>query len=333
MPDHSPKSPPLKGHQSQSCVTWTLHYCVFSFIHVRSPSLNWNVGNSPISSRPSSIASDDPQNVPGVHRRRIEFPKAGTGEEAAPLAEGEDSREPTPIGTLFSTHGLDITLPVTLVTNDPRAVDRNTRCEQFSNPDPNLAASIPIVRRSHGGKVHVCVDSCAPAGYHGNATHGKLESDFQDEKTESLGGGWEVVQSKRRKKKGREDAKGLGVGDKGSDAGSRSKVAEGPQGDIETSHKSSSTLPASDTKGGEETQGLALRTPPSEVQCFLETNESDSYLNPDGSSSLMDRLACSDGAIDMFQTEDGEDVRYLDHQRATSSQTDCELAISKFFCC
>ena len=204
-------------------------YLFVSTCSCRSVAVSWEIRLSPSRSRSLSARLSDTgtqSSTAAGHVRHLHFPisaaTTGVSSSRASSSEREErgERDPTPIATLFTQQGFELASTVSLSHSDqPAALQplepKLSEHSQFpcSRSGP---MSVPVVRKSHGGKVQVYVDipADAPPSYFSREPHRELPNGQMMEEIKAQNPpdeGWEVVQPRNwklseKKKRSQEDS-------------------------------------------------------------------------------------------------------------------------------
>jgi hypothetical protein len=284
--------------------------------HNRPQSVSWEIQHSSLRSRSSSQLSDmDQLMLTSSHVRQLEFSHSPSGRKSpedetrntSVVKTSEESmrdafeREPTPVSALFSGTGFELASKVvqTRETSVGSSLERSPPKSELAPVDQS-SRSIPVVHKSHGGKLQVYVDipDNAPLNYYqreptrvppDSEMMGIIEAENPPEE------GWEVVYSRyRRTVDRRNHSEGEEDGNEDCDVEDSDEVVS----------VSSST---SDRQSSYIHRNSHLNSPDvsHHSQSYVEDIKSPSFLSmkvreDEGHSRPHGRLASSDGALELF---------------------------------
>ena len=192
----------------------------------RSAAVSWEIRFTPSRSRSLSARLSETETQSSTaagHVRHLHFPVSapapGVSSSRASDSEREE-RDPTPIAALFTQQGFELASTVSLSQVDKPAVPLpiGHHASEPSQPACNESGpvSVPVVRKSHGGKVQVYVGipADAPPSLFSREPQRELPSGQMLEEIEAQNPpeeGWEVVQPRNwrlseKKKRSQEDS-------------------------------------------------------------------------------------------------------------------------------
>lgn len=191
--------------------------------------MSWEIRLSPSRSRSLSARLSDAGTLSSTatgHVRHLNFPVSAappgvSSSRASSSERGErGQRDPTPIAALFTQPGFELASTVSLSRTDQPAppLPVGHHLPEPSQPPCKESGpvSVPVVRKSHGGKVQVYVDipADAPPSFFSREPQRELPNGQMMEEIEAQNPpdeGWEVVQPRNwrlseKKKRSQEDS-------------------------------------------------------------------------------------------------------------------------------
>ena len=236
----------------------------------RSAAVSWEIRLAPKQgfSLSARVSSTEAQSITAAgHVRQLHFPSTAPAPvvlspKASNLERGE--RDPTPIAALFTQQGFELASTVSLTHTDQPASPLPVG---YLPPEPSQSAgsesglsSVPVVRKSHGGKVQVYVDipADAPPSFFSREPLRELPDSQMMEEIEAQNPpdeGWEVVQPRswrlsEKRKRSQEDSCSQHSAGRTTDNGTGSVISLGADQPLVEGGGGASTKPSLEKRKG-----------------------------------------------------------------------------------
>ena len=236
----------------------------------RSAAVSWEIRLAPKQgfSLSARVSSTEAQSITAAgHVRQLHFPSTAPAPvvlspKASNLERGE--RDPTPIAALFTQQGFELASTVSLTHTDQPASPLPVG---YLPPEPSQSAgsesglsSVPVVRKSHGGKVQVYVDipADAPPSFFSREPLRELPDSQMMEEIEAQNPpdeGWEVVQPRswrlsEKRKRSQEDSCSQHSAGRTTDNGTGSVISLGADQPLVEGGGGVSTKPSLEKRKG-----------------------------------------------------------------------------------